>query len=322
MFQVITIGSALVDIFVHSQQFQSKPSAEGQLLCQLYGDKVDVESFRVYTGGGATNTAVGFKRLGFQTAVVCELGRDDFAKIILSDLQREQVSTQLVVAEKKEQTGGSVVLVGQDGGRTVLVHRGAASQLDTYDVPFFWLTQTRWVHLSGISGRVETLQKIFQLLKRNHEVGLSWNPGKAELDLISSGQLVCSEIPCQIFVVNQEEWTQVAAKQAEILQAFSQVIITAGKAGGQIYLDGKPTWSFSGQTIAAVDETGAGDAFVTGYVAAHLLGLPPQTSVAWGVHNAGSVVNYYGAKVGLLDRQRLAKVITAANQVQLQGTNL
>src|SRR5262245_24117018 len=98
MFQVITIGAALVDLFVHSRHFESQPSDHGPLLCQPYGDKIEVESFRVYSGGGATNTAVGFRRLGFKTAVICELGRDDFAQVVLNELKREQVSTQLVIA--------------------------------------------------------------------------------------------------------------------------------------------------------------------------------------------------------------------------------
>lgn len=310
MFQVITIGSALVDIFVHSKQFQSLPNQDGLLLSQSAGDKLDVESFRVYSGGGASNTAVGLQRLGFKTGVICELGRDDFSQIVLNDLRRNQVSTQLVIAEKKEQTGGSVVLVGEDGNRTVLVHRGAASQLDPYDLSPFWLTQTRWVHLSSISGRLETLSRLFQLLKKNHEIGLSWNPGKGELELIKTGKIDLSDVPCQIFVLNEEEWAVIENKQAEVLAAFSQVIVTAGAKGGKIYLAGKPAWSFEGQNLKAVDATGAGDAFISGYVAAHLLSHPPQTAVAWGVKNASSVVSYYGAKLGLLDRQRLLQAIS------------
>lgn len=317
MFQVITIGSALVDIFVHSKDFQSRPSQDGQLLCQLYGDKLDVESFRVYSGGGASNTAVGLQRLGFQAGIICELGRDDFAQIVLNELRREQVSTQLVIAEKKEQTGGSIILVGQDGGRTVLVHRGAASQLDPYDLSPFWLSQTRWVHLSSISNRLETLDRLFSLIKRSHEVGLSWNPGKGELELIKTGQLKPSEIPCEIFFVNEEEWAVVQAQQAEILNSFNQVIVTAGAKGGKVYLAGQPAWQFTGASQVAVDETGAGDGFISGYLAAHLLAHPPQTAIVWGVKNASSVVSYYGAKLGLLDRQRLAEAVKL-NQIELK----
>ncbi len=41
MYQVITIGSALVDIFIHSPQFVPTKSKQGDLLCQLYGDKTE-----------------------------------------------------------------------------------------------------------------------------------------------------------------------------------------------------------------------------------------------------------------------------------------
>ncbi len=170
MFHVITIGSALVDIFIHSQQFESKPSKDGDLLCQLLGAKVDIEGFRVYTGGGATNTAVGFSRLGLSAAALCETGRDDFARIVSADLERENVSTQLIVIEKKEQTGGSVILVGAKGARTALVHRGAASMLDPFDIPPYWLSQTRWIHVSSIGGRLETLERIFTLVKKSDEI--------------------------------------------------------------------------------------------------------------------------------------------------------
>ena len=105
MHQVITIGSALVDIFIHSPQFVPTKSKRGDLLCQLYGDKTEVDGFNVFTGGGGSNTAAGFARLGFKTAIMCETGRDGFARLVMQDFQDQQVSTQLVVEEKKEQTG-------------------------------------------------------------------------------------------------------------------------------------------------------------------------------------------------------------------------
>lgn len=190
MHQIITIGSALVDIFIHSAQFTPTKSKQGDLLCQLYGDKTEVDGFNVFTGGGGSNTAVGFARLGFKTAVMCETGRDGFARLVMQDLQDQQVSTQLVIEEKKEQTGGSVILIGPDGERTVLVHRGAASMLDPFDISAYWLSEARHVHVSSLGGQRPTLEKIFKLVAHNPDLSLSWNPGKKELALLANRQLV------------------------------------------------------------------------------------------------------------------------------------
>jgi ribokinase len=110
---VISIGSALIDIFIHSDQFTIHQDQQNVLLCQDFGEKIEVESLTVHTGGGGSNTAVGFARMGFSTAIIAETGRDAFAQIVSSELEREQVDTSLLVREHKEQTGGSVILVSQ-----------------------------------------------------------------------------------------------------------------------------------------------------------------------------------------------------------------
>jgi ribokinase len=307
MYQVITIGSGLVDIFIHSDNFLSRDSDKGRLLCQAYGDKVEVDSFRVYSGGGATNTAVGFARLGLRTAVICETGRDHFGKIVLNELITNEVETSMMIKEKREQTGGSVIMVGEDGGRTIMVHRGASSMLDTYDVPTYWLSKAGWVHLSSIAGRDKTLEKIFTLLNKEKTIGLSWNPGKAELALLADKKLDISQIPCRVFLLNKKEWQLIEPVQEEILKYFSQVIVTEGSQGGDLYIHGKHYLHYPSQQVESIDDTGAGDAFACGYAAAQILSKTPEESIHWGVKNSSNVIRYYGAKTGLLYRERMEK---------------
>ncbi|MBD3279397.1 MAG: hypothetical protein GF390_01655, partial [Candidatus Pacebacteria bacterium] len=212
MYDVLSIGSAVVDVFIHSDKFQAQATHDqqtgqaGEQLCQLYGDKVEIEEFKVYTGGGATNTAVGWARLGFKTGVIAETGRDNFSQIVVNDLIREQVGIRLLIKEKKEYTGGSVILIGTAGKRIIMVHRGASSQLDPYDIPIYWLTKTKWVHVSSLAGQEQTLAKIFQIIRKNPQVNLSWNPGKADLSLLAQRSLAIKQIPCRVFFVNQQEW--------------------------------------------------------------------------------------------------------------------
>lgn len=305
-YQVITIGSALVDIFIHTHKFQVKDTQDGTMLCQTHGSKLEVDDFKVFTGGGASNTAVGFSRLGFHSGIICETGRDGFSDLVIRDLRQNGVATNLVISEKKEQTGGSVILVCSNGERSVLVHRGAAAMLDPFDIPAYWLTQARQVHLCSIGGQQPTLEKIFQFISRSELTTLSWNPGKRELFLLANRQLLVEQIPCEIFLVNEEEWDIVSEIQGEILKNFKYVVVTAGKKGGNVYYDQK-SFHFSAQSSRVVDTTGAGDSFATGFVAGMLWGKSPEESALFGAKNSASVVSYYGAKTGLLTREDFLK---------------
>ncbi len=298
MYDIITIGSSLIDIFISSDDLEADRDGERQIL--TYGDKLELTDFHLFTGGGASNTAVAFARLGLHAAVISETGRDEFASLITADFQSEGVATNLLIQEKLERTGGSVVLVAKDSARVAMVHRGAAALLDPFDVPSFWLSKSRLVHLSSIGGQQETLRKIFKTLNGNQDTKLSWNPGKAEIQLLVDEQFDISEIPCEILLVNEEEWQLLEPVQEELLLHIPQVVITKGKAGGEVHLFGKKGFEFVGEAETLVDSTGAGDAFAAGYTAAYLNGYPVEQAIAWGVKNAANVVAYFGAKTGLL----------------------
>lgn len=306
MYDVISIGSSLLDIFIKSNDLETDRDGERQIL--TYGDKLELSDFHIVTGGGASNTSVAFARLGLAVAVVSETGHDEFASLINADFQKEGVATNLLIQEKLEKTGGSVILVAKDSQRVAMVHRGAASMLDPFDVPAFWLSQSGWVHLSSLGGRKETLRKIFKVMTAHQDAKMSWNPGKQELELLAAGELEIEKIPCEIFFVNQEEWQMVQSLHEEILLNCPQVIITNGKKGGEVHLFGKKRFEFEGEAPALVDSTGAGDAFAAAYVAATIYGHDVPTAIAWGVKNAGNVVAYFGAKLGLLRQAQILEL--------------
>jgi len=306
MFEVVSIGSALVDIFIASDNFLFNKQDDSTLLCQKYGEKLAVDSFEVWPGGGGNNTATGFSRLGFDSAVVAETGKDPFSQVIMKALQAEGVATELIIAEKKEKTGGSVIMVGKNGGRTVLTYRGAASQLDPIDIKYPSLQGLRWVHLSSIGGHAEVLQQVFAHCHTNH-IGMSWNPGKAELELLADGRLSISELPVKILMINAEEWAMVANQQGVLQHTIPEIIVTDGDKGGALY-QGSESFPYTALSVNSVDDTGAGDAFVVGYVAARLLDKDTQQALRWGAANAAAVVGAMGATPGLLRKDQLDSV--------------
>ncbi len=308
MHDVITIGSALVDIFIHTPRFTKVESGKKTLLCQAHGDKMEVESFSAHTGGGASNTAVGFSRLDFSTAIVCETGQDKFSYLVTKDLLENSVSTDLIIEEKKEQTGGSVILVSQDGERTVLVHRGAAAMLDPFDISTYWLSQAGHVHLSSIGGKFQTLLKIFKAVRRLPTTTLSWNPGKKELGLLATRRLLPGQVPAKIFIVNTSEWEMISNIQHEVLSTFEYTVVTAANKGGDVYQYGDQVCHYPAFSSKVIDTTGAGDSFAVGFTAGILWNRGVRQAAQIGAKNAASVVAYFGAKTGLLNKQDLEKV--------------
>ncbi len=310
MFDVLTIGSALADIFITSDNFELQHTGDGIFLCQMYGAKIEVDGFAFHTGGGANNVAIGLSRAGLSVASIVELGKDTLAKMVLDNLKSEHVDCEYVISERREQTGGSIILVGHDGGRTVLVHRGASSQLDMGDSPERAIERASWIHLSSIAGRLTALQRIGKLA-RQYKKTVSWNPGSAELALLTGRELAISDIPCQVLLCNLQEWQALAEIEDEVRAAVPELIVTNGKEGLDIWHEGNYTHVPASTESKTVDETGAGDAFASGYIAARYHKKSVETACQWGIRNASGVVSQYGATPGLLRYKELASTVSA-----------
>lgn len=302
MHDITTIGSATVDIFMKSPEFHLQPTSEGVLLCQEYGGKIDIDDFFWQSGGAGTNTAVGFSRMGFRTAAVVEIGKDLFGQCVYDELQKEHVDCNSIVSEGAEQTAVSTVLISSQGGRSILTHRGASGMLEARDMPWEGLQNSRWVHLSNVSANTELLLQLFSHI-RSSSVGLSWNPGHKELQLLAEGKIQAEHVPCDILMMNKEEWSMIAAVQDQLLEAVDQIVITDGKNGGHVFSKHHYDYQYAASKVPSVEETGAGDAFLVGFVSAHIIGKDIEECCQWGVKNASSVIQQMGAKTGLLRRR-------------------
>ncbi|HEY9658052.1 MAG TPA: carbohydrate kinase family protein, partial [Allocoleopsis sp.] len=91
------------------------------------------------------------------------------------------------------------------------------------------------------------------------------------------------------------------------LQALGpkKIIITDGKNGSYgIDENGETHWlAIDGGK--AIERTGAGDAYTSGFIGATLAGLSFEKAMEWGAHNSTSVVSKIGAQEGLLSREQL-----------------
>lgn len=314
MFDIVTIGTATIDVFLKSRNFKvlkdphftaqaGFPEHEAQ--CFALGSKLEVEELCMATGGGATNSAVTFARQGLKTATVCRLGKDENAEIIKKDLKKEKVETFLI-HDPAHQTAYSTILISEDGERTIMVYRGASASLKFDELPLSKI-DARWAYITPGSMKLESLQKLFKCFT-DKKTKIAFNPSRAQLELgiEKLGQILHA---VDVFIVNREEGSYLTGqpfeKEREIFKVLDKavegiVVMTEGPKGVMVS-DGKMLYragTFKEKKL--VDRSGSGDAFGSGFVAALVKGGKIEDGIRFGSANATSVVEYIGAKKGIL----------------------
>src|SRR3989338_3545132 len=130
MFDCITVGAAIRDVFLKSKEFKAKKDPKIKNLTDLVlplGSKINVDELIFETGGGATNAAVTFARQGLKTGCIARVGDDPGGKATIEFLENEGVDTNLILRSKEYYTAYSIILVTATGERTILVYRGASA---------------------------------------------------------------------------------------------------------------------------------------------------------------------------------------------------
>ena len=147
MYDIVSIGSATTDVFLHTPDFSVLEHDEfrvGKGLCVPFGSKIEIQKIVVTTGGGGVNAAVTFSRQGLRTACVGVVSDDSNGKHILDELRREGVDAKYFQVHDDDQTAYSVILVTGAGERTILSYKGEGQHFDPKDVAWDRL-KTKWL---------------------------------------------------------------------------------------------------------------------------------------------------------------------------------
>jgi len=305
MFDIITVGSATLDIFLRSSEFKIRGKGKEKLV--LEGGKLEVEKALVASGGGGTNTAAGFSRLGFKTACVARLGDDLAGKWLASELAKEKFTKKYLRRIKGEVTDSSTILLSPAGRRVILVSRGG-TRVDKSIFPFGVLKRTRWLYIASLEGNIVLLKKVIKEALR-FGVRIVLNPGSRELAQKKSLTKIFPKV--EILILNQGEAVSFWGKDFLSGMANSgakTTVVTCGQAGAYLHQDNK-TIKSEIIKVNTVDTTGAGDAFSVGLVAGLMWGYSSQKALRLGMAESASVVNVMGAKTGLLNKGKLMALI-------------
>lgn len=322
MYDMVTLGSATVDLFADTDselvEIKSRHSME-RLIAYPLGGKILIEELNVSIGGGGTNTAVAFARLGLKTAFMGKVGDDAQGQQVLNALAAEGVD---FVGARGGKTGLSVILDSIEDDRTILAFKGANDHLSEAEAQ---LPQSRWLYCSAMLGEsLETLKAVVS----QSGASIAFNPSSYLAEQGAEALMPILE-KLQVLVLNREESCMLLGLDAHqqhdplvLLQAMAQlppaiIAITDGAAG--VVATDRRCWVQAGasESLHIVETTGAGDAFASAFTAALAAGRDLACAVRSGMCNAESVLAYQGAKNRLLTAEAMAAAV-ADDQRPLQ----
>jgi ribokinase len=318
MFDIITVGSATVDAFAQTESKSVK--FVKNKLCYPGGAKILMNKLKFTTGGGGTNTAVAFSRLGLKTAYLGKMGTYANAWRVLQDLKQNNVNTSLI-CRSRGRTGYSIILDAKGEDRTILAFKGSNNDLGDNDVQLSKL-KTKWFYFSAMLEKsFDTQVKIAKYAKKKG-IKIAYNPSSY---LAKRGARYLKPIisKTSILILNKEETKLVLDKRTNDISKLAKgllalgpelVVITYGKHGSYA-CDGTYLYFLRPTRVKIAETTGAGDAFASGFVAGIIKGKSIETSLKMGAANAESVIRYFGAKEELLSYRKIAARIKTMHNV-------
>jgi ribokinase len=257
-------------------------------------------------GGSAANVAAWLGAAGVRPALVGRIGADERGDAAAAELRAAGVDTRLTV-DPERPTGTCVVLVGPDGERSMIPDAGANDGLADADLPDELLAGGAHLHLTGYSlvrkgSRAAARAAIERALER--EASVSVDPSSAALlspaflDEVAGVNLLLPNAEEAEVLTGKGDPEQAASALAELAR---EVVVTLG-AGGALWTDGSDLVRAAADAEgaapggAALDTTGAGDAFAAGYLAARLDGAAPDAALFAGCRLAARAVRTAGAR--------------------------
>lgn len=185
MKNVLTIGGATEDIFLLYKNIEMLHLAtefeQRSFIILEEGRKIEVENLEYYTGGGAINSAVSFKRLGLKTSAFFKIGIDREGDFVLDELRKFDITIDHSIRDSHEATALSFIIPTARGDRTVLVFRGANKSLDEQEIPRKAFEHADVVYITSLTGQSSQLLPFITGLAKKQQCMVAVNPGTSQL---------------------------------------------------------------------------------------------------------------------------------------------
>ncbi len=312
-FDVIAVGKTTVDLFltIYDDNKRVNLDEKTKKICFNHGDKIPIDKIQFSIGGNAANVSIGLKRLGLKTAIVAEIGQDEFSEKITNCLEKEGIDDSLIIKSANEVSPFSVIINYKNERTIFSEHNEMEHDFDfkNYTTDFIYLTSLGKKWKNAYEKTLDFAQK--------QKAKIVFNPGVPQID---AGENHISNIlkKSYVLIVNKEEAAKILGKnflkeKEEIINALKELkaqgpticVITDSK-NGSYCIDGNEQYFYQPiKDVLVVEKTGAGDSFSAAFLAALVNKKTVKEALVWGTINSAAVISKVGAQKGLLKKGEL-----------------
>lgn len=254
----------------------------------------NVATIRHARGGSAANVAAAAAST-VATRFIGRVGDDAAGDALVRRLEETGVDVRV---QRGERTGTIVILVDDEGERTMVTDRGAAAELGGIDPA--WLVDVDWLHVPLYGFATEPSRSaIVEAVER-----MPRPPVRVSLDLSSVATMrelgtrelraLTARVRPDVVFANRDEAACAEALALDLspVEAYivkrggEPVVVTVG--GDEVHVAVEPVEGL-------IDSTGAGDAFAAGYIAAAMSGADAASAARAGADLARRALTELGA---------------------------
>lgn len=278
---IVSLGQIVADIVVHPVDGFPRVGTTDSV------DRIDIRC-----GGCGLNTAMVLTKLGVPTAVIGKIGCDTFGEHLLRKMVQLGLDIRGVRQERSTRTSSVIVLISSTGERSFLYAEGGNEAIRLEDVDLSLLQEAQILHIGGIM-KLPKLRAA-DVLKKAKEFGLvtsmdtDWDSSGKWLERIQDSlgyvDLFMPSLDEARLISGQEEPEHLAKFFFDY--GVKTFILKMGDQGCYIN-NQQQEWVLPAYQVKVVDTTGAGDAFVGGFLAGYAQG--------WNLAECGRLANACGA---------------------------
>lgn len=281
---ILVVGDLNVDVLVRP---------EGP----LHHGSDTASTIEMLGGGSAANTACWLASTGRPVRLVAAVGDDALGRSALVDLERAGVTFAGCVVEGSS-TGTCVVLVGEDGERTMLPDRGANDALPPEVVEAALGRWPAWLHVSGYALLgARSRPAALAAVHRARAGDIDWSvdaASAAPLRATGADRFLRWIDGCRVLLANEDELAALGGR-APALAAAAELVTKHGP-GGASWADGHRALTVPASEVAVISTVGAGDAFDAGFIDARLRGASTVDALTAGGALAARALAQPGAR--------------------------